>query len=74
MRKRLPLLLLRSRRGTDRRKKEEEEWEKELAIQSEVRASGGIGSPAHARVTAQQHGYQRPGWVLPRTARRWSRS
>lgn len=66
----------RPRRVMDRgEKKEEEEWKKELVIQLEVRASGGIGSLAQAQARQAQQGcHQRPGRVLPRTARRWSRS
>ena len=77
-RRRLLLLVLCSRRRMDEREKEEkQERDKELVVQLEVRASGGIGSPARAgapsRVCVIAQRCHRPGREVPRAASRWSR-
>ena len=74
----LLLLVLCSRcRMVKREKEEKQERGKELVVRLEVRASGGIGSPAHvgahSRVCVIAQLCHRPGREVPRAASRWSR-
>ena len=76
-RQQLLLLVLCSRCRMVKREKEKQERGKELVVRLEVRASGGIGSPAHAgahsRVCVIAQLCHRPGREVPRAASRWSR-